>query len=126
MSLGLNQALWLVSVLHLLGVRITILDAALWHSVEPEEIRAVVEYPLDRTPLNPRLPGTRPWLYIGKFDENEPPIEVMVDLADTDEIVVFHAMMLRLSTAVAVGLDLRHPDLIDEIVHQRPERKRPR
>jgi hypothetical protein len=47
----------------------------------------------------------------------------MVDLADTDEIVVFHAMMLRLSTAVAVGLDLRHPDLIDEIVHQRLERK---
>jgi hypothetical protein len=89
-------------------VRITILDAALWHGVEPKEIRAVVEYPLDRTPLKPRLQGTRPWLYIGKFDENEPPIEVIGDLTDADGLIVFHAMMLRPSTAIAVGLHLRH------------------
>ena len=109
-----------VSVLHLLDVRVTILDAALWHSIEPDEIRAVVEYPIDRTQLQPRIAGAVPWLYIGKYDEGEPPIEVIADLANPDEVVVFHAMMLRLATALAVGLPDRHPQLIQELVGQRP------
>ncbi len=107
-------------------MRITILDAALDHGIEPEEIRAVIEYPLDRTPLAARKPGSVPVLFIGKYTDNEPPIEVVADLAGAGEAVAFHGMMLRVSTAIAVGLHLRQPELVAQIVGQRPERRRTR
>lgn len=44
-------------------------------------------------------------LLIGPANANEPWIEVIADLADAEAIVVFHAMMLRRSLVVSLGID---------------------
>lgn len=46
-----------------------------------------MSYPLLRTQLTPRLPEAVPYLFIGNFDEDQPLIEVIADLADPDEWV---------------------------------------
>lgn len=76
---------------------------------------ATMEYAEYVRQLAPRRPGSVPFLYAGRIS-NEPPIEVVADFADPDEIVVFHAMLLRRSQAVEAEIDVYHPDLFDAIV----------
>jgi hypothetical protein len=103
-------------------VRITILECAGKHGITEEEIRAVVSYPLLRTQLTPRLPEAVPYLFIGNFDEDQPLIEVIADLADPDEWVVFHAMMLRPQMISQLQLE----ELLGawDLAHQRPGEER--
>lgn len=84
-------------------MRIEILDSARRHGITDGEIRAVVTYPEYRTPIAPRLPGSRPVLSIGSAGANEPHIEVIHDAVTSDLAVVFHAMMLRPVTALQSG-----------------------
>jgi hypothetical protein len=74
-----------------------ILASARKHGITDDEIRAAIEYPLWTARVVPRLPATEPRLYIGRRVDTEPPIEVLADTSAT-ACVVFHAMMLRLST----------------------------
>jgi hypothetical protein len=78
-------------------VRIVILDSARRHGITDEEIRSAIEYPMWTARVAARIPGTAPRLYIGRQTDTEPPVEVLADTA-SGECVVFHAMMLRLST----------------------------
>ena len=78
-------------------MRIVILGSALRHGITEDEIRSVIEYPIWTARVVPRIPDTEPRLYIGRRADAEPPIEVLADTSSTDR-VVFHAMMLRLST----------------------------
>jgi len=80
-----------------LGVQITILDSARRHGITEDEVRSAIEYPLWTARVVPRIPDTEPRLYIGRQTDTEPPIEVLADISG-DKCVVFHAMMLRLST----------------------------
>jgi hypothetical protein len=105
-------------------VRITILECAKQHSVTEEEIRAVLSYPVLRIRLAPRQAGAEPHLFVGSYDENEPLLEVIADLAGEDEWIAFHAMMLRAATIRNLGLELVVDDLgLDNIARQRPERR---
>lgn len=61
------------------------MGAARRHAISDEEIR------------NTSIPDAIPRLYIGRRTDAEPPIEVLADTA-SGQCVVFHAMLLRLST----------------------------
>ncbi|MGQ4601375.1 hypothetical protein [Nocardia sp. R6R-6] len=105
-------------------MRITILKCAKRHGVMEDEIRAALSYPVLRMRIAPRQDGTDPYLFIGSYDENEPLLEVIADLVESDEWVAFHAMMLRASTIQNLGLELVVDDLdLDNIARQRPERR---
>lgn len=82
----------------------------------------MVSYPTLRMQLTPRLPEAVPYLFIGNFDTEEPLIEVIADLADPDEWVVFHAMMLR----PQMISQLRLEELLGagDLAHQRPREER--
>lgn len=80
-----------------------------------------MSYPLLRTQVTPRLPGAVPYFFIGNFDEDEPLLEVIADLADPDEWVVFHAMMLRQETIRQLQLEVLLGD--GDLAQQRPERR---
>ncbi|MBF6176196.1 hypothetical protein [Nocardia blacklockiae] len=105
-------------------MRITILECAKRHSVVEEEIRVVLSYPVLRIRIAPRRDGADPYLFIGRYDENEPLLEVIADLAGSDEWVAFHAMMLRPSTIHNLGLELVIDALdLGDTARQRPERR---
>lgn len=70
-----------------------------------------------------RRPGSDPHIFVGRFDENEPPIEVGADRLETGHWLVFHAMMLRASTAKVLRLDETHPAVVRDIASQRAERR---
>ncbi|MFI1241490.1 hypothetical protein [Nocardia salmonicida] len=107
-------------------MRIIILECAKQHSVTEDEIRAVLSYPVFRIRVAPRQVGADPYLFIGKYDENEPLFEVVADLADPEEWITFHAMMLRPSTVqnlrLETGLELV-VGYLDDIARQRPDRR---
>ncbi|MBS9535226.1 hypothetical protein KIH27_16685 [Mycobacterium sp. M1] len=86
-------------------------------------MRAVIEYPIFVSRVERRRPDSDPHIFIGRFDENEPPIEVGADRLSARHWLVFHAMMLRLSIAKELGLDRTHPELVRDIAAQRTERK---
>ena len=69
----------------------------------------VVEYPTLTVSLVPRRPDTQPTLYVGPANPNEPWLEVIADLGHPQTAIVFHAMTLRRSLVVSLGLD----ELID-------------
>ncbi|MFE3444702.1 hypothetical protein ACFXNW_16865 [Nocardia sp. NPDC059180] len=102
-------------------MRITILECARKHGITEQEIRAVVSYPLLRVQVTPRLPGAVPHLFIGNFDEGEPLLEIIADLVDPAEWVVFHAMMLRPQTIKQLQLEALLGD--GDLAQQRPERR---
>lgn len=85
-------------------MRIEVKPSALHHGIAAVELRAIVSYPEHRVGLNPRRPGSRPWLVVGAFDINEPYIEVIYDAADPNRQIVVHGMMLRASTVQVAGL----------------------
>ncbi len=78
-------------------MQILILDTARRHGITDDEIRNAIEYPMWTARVVARIPGAEPRLYIGRNADTAPPIEVLADTT-TGECVVFHAMMLRLST----------------------------
>lgn len=81
------------------------------HLITDEEVRAVIAYPALRVGLAPRRPNTAPVLFIGPAANNQPWIEVIVDLIDPDVAEVFHAMVLRSGLITRLGLDsLVDPD----------------
>ncbi|MGH3563101.1 MAG: hypothetical protein ACRDTN_15290 [Mycobacterium sp.] len=94
------------------------------HGITGDEIRAVVEYPIIVSRVEPRHPDSDPHIFVGRFDENEPPIEVGADRVDAQHWLVFHAMMLRPATAKDLGLDETHPQVVHDITGQRPEGRR--
>ncbi|MBH0776201.1 hypothetical protein [Nocardia bovistercoris] len=98
--------------------RITIVESARKHGISDDEIRAVVSYPMLRTRLTQRLPETLPYPFIGNFDQDEPPIEVIADLVDPAEWVVFHAMMLR--PQMIRQLQLEELFEFGDLAYQRP------
>ncbi|MBF6097312.1 hypothetical protein IU510_04365 [Nocardia cyriacigeorgica] len=102
-------------------MRITILECARKHGITEQEIRAVVSYPLLRVHITPRLPGAVPHLFIGNFDEDEPLLEIIADLADSAEWIVFHAMMLRPQTISQLHLEEFLGD--GDLAQQRPQRR---
>lgn len=104
-------------------MRLIILASATRHGITEEEIRAVLSYPVLRTRLTPRLPGAVPHLFIGKFDEDEPLIEVIADLADPDEWIAFHAMMLRREMIERTRLGALLADVDGDLASQRKERR---
>ncbi|UGT64511.1 hypothetical protein [Nocardia asteroides] len=104
-------------------MRLTVLASATRHGITGEEIRAVVFYPVLRTRLTPRLPGAVPHLFIGKFDEDEPLIEVIADLADPGEWIVFHAMMLRRELVEQTRLGALLAEADRDFAPQRKERR---
>ncbi|MCH9734091.1 MAG: hypothetical protein K0U78_05990 [Actinomycetia bacterium] len=100
-------------------MEISIEDSARKHGIEDWEIRATIEYPEYRIRLRPRRGGVQPHLFSGRID-NEPPIEVIANLADEQVWESFHAMLLRRSTALAAAMDQLAPGLFNAIVdHQR-------
>lgn len=105
-------------------VRITITESARRHNITDDEIRAVVSYPLLRLHLIPRREGADPYLFIGKFDEDEPLIEVIADLFDDpSDWVVFHAMMLRPQIVKNLQLEALIVGMTGDLASQRPERR---
>lgn len=64
----------------------------------------MVSFPAFRFRLIPRRLGALPYAYIGGVSY-EPLIEVFADAAPVGELVVFHAMLLRVSTVQAAGLE---------------------
>lgn len=101
-------------------VQISVIDSARQHGITDEEIRSVVSFPAFRFRLVPRRLGSLPYAYIGGVS-NEPLIEVFADSAPVGELVVFHAMLLRMSTVQAAGLEAVIP--ADRIAQrQRPQR----
>lgn len=86
------------------GRRVEIKPSALKWGVSESEIAAVVAYPMLRVTLAARMAGALPVLHIGPASENEPYLEVIVDLAPTVP-VAFHAMVLRRRLATSLGLD---------------------
>ncbi|GAA5066909.1 hypothetical protein [Nocardia callitridis] len=110
-------------------MQIAILECTRRHGVTDDEIRAVLSYPVFRIRIAPRQEGSDPYLFIGSYDEDEPLIEVIADLADPDKWIAFHAMMLRPATIqnlrLEMGLELVVNELdLDNIVRQRPERRK--
>ena len=95
---------WTIKSGYSFWVRIVILDSARRHGVGDDEIRNTIEYPLWTARVVPRIPDTEPRLYIGRRADAEPPIEVLADNA-SGECVVFHAMMLRLSTLAELDVE---------------------
>lgn len=85
-------------------MRIRIISSAYRHGITDTEIRTVVEYPAVRVALTARRPGTNPVLFIGAPADNEPDLEIIADVLDPAEIIVFHAMMLRRSIVASLGL----------------------
>lgn len=75
----------------------------------------MIEYPEYRRQLAPRLAGTNPCLFAGRID-HEPPLEVIADLTDGSELVIFHAMLLRRSQAIEAQIDEHCPDMFAAIV----------
>ncbi|WP_336819872.1 hypothetical protein [Gordonia sp. MMO-8] len=73
------------------------------HGITVTEIEIVVAYPLVRVALAARQADALPVLHIGAAGENEPHIEVIIDVAPVVP-VVFHAMMLRPSTVANNGI----------------------
>lgn len=86
-------------------VRIDINPSALRHDITITEIHTVINHPEIRYSLSPRIPNAVPVLFIGRGADNEPHIEVIADILDTDHTEAFHAMMLRPSLVAALGLD---------------------
>jgi hypothetical protein len=91
------------------------------HGITGDEIRAVVEYPIIVSRVEPRRSDSDPHIFVGRFDENEPLIEVGADRVDAEHWLVFHAMMLRASTAKELRLDETHPEVVRGMAGQRPE-----
>ncbi|MFA1705551.1 hypothetical protein ACDT10_21880 [Mycobacterium intracellulare] len=92
-------------------MEIVIRPSARAHLITDEEVRAVIAYPALRVGLAPRRPNTAPVLFIGPAANNQPWIEVIVDLIDPDVAEVFHAMVLRSGLITRLGLDsLVDPD----------------
>lgn len=87
------------------------------HGIRREEVRAVVEYPIVVSRVEQRIPGTDPFIFVGRYDENEPPIEVGAEPVTDRHWPVFHAAMLRV--AKALGLDKTYPDVVRDIANQR-------
>lgn len=77
-------------------MRITITDSARKHAITDDEIRCVIEYPILTVPIVARIAADAT-LYVGRYDDNEPLIEV-VALQDGETLVAFHAMHLTRST----------------------------
>jgi hypothetical protein len=90
---------------------IVIRSSARAHLITDDEVRAVIAYPALRVGLAPRRANTAPVLFIGPAADNQPWIEVIADLIDTNFAEVFHAMMLRSGLITRLGLDsLVDPD----------------
>lgn len=89
----------------LCGVRIVIHPAARRHGITDAEIRAVIEFPITRVILDARKAGTAPVLFIGAPGVNEPDLEVIADLVNPIEAIVFHAMVLRPKLVADVGME---------------------
>jgi hypothetical protein len=101
-------------------MRITITASAYRHRIKAWEIRSVLEYPEYARQLAPRHPWAQPWLFAGRI-RREPPLEILADLADPDDALAFHAMLLRVSTAVVVEIDKYHPELFATIADYQRE-----
>lgn len=86
------------------SVRIAILASAERHGVTADEIRTVIAYAMVTVSIAARMDGAQPQLFIGPAANNEPWIEVIADLSDPQVATVFHAMMLRRSTAATAGI----------------------
>jgi len=100
-------------------VEIRIEEAARRHGIEDWEIRAIIEYPECRIRLTPRRAGADPHLFAGRIYD-QPPLEIIANLADEDAWTAFHAMLLRRSTALEADMDRLAPGLFAAIVdHQR-------
>lgn len=84
-----------------------------------------MEHPIVRWRLTARIPGSDPFMFVGRYNDNEPAIEVGAEPVTDEHWVVFHAMMLRVGTAVDGGLDRTHPEVVKDIASQRGERKAP-
>ncbi|TXH10982.1 MAG: hypothetical protein E6R04_03255 [Spirochaetes bacterium] len=95
------------------------------HNITEEEIRSVLEFPLVRWRLTARIAGSDPFMFVGRYDDNEPPIEVGAEPVTSEHWVVFHAMMLRVGTALDGGLDRTHPEVVRDIASQRGGRRKP-
>ena len=86
-----------------MGVKIY--ASALKHGITPEEIRCVITYPLVMVPVVSRVfTDARPALYVGRFNENEPLIEVIAETSG-GTTAIFHAMLLRTATVQHIGLE---------------------
>lgn len=84
------------------------------HDITPEEMRAVMEYPLLRARMKPKY-GKIPFMFVGRYDDNEPPLEVGANYITEDWWAVFHAMLLRRSTARAMNIHVTHPGVFKDI-----------
>ena len=84
-------------------MRMEIKDSALKWGITADEIITVIAFPILRVTLAPRIPGTQPVLHIGPAADNEPYLEVIVDIAP-DVPVAFHAMVLRRKLATQLHL----------------------
>lgn len=99
-------------------MRITITPSARQHGITGDEIRTVLAYFALRISLPAKREGAVLFLHIGPASANAPYIEVLADMADEDEAVVFHAMMLRRSLVNNLGI----AELLGDITYA-PQRK---
>ncbi|GAA4676674.1 hypothetical protein GCM10023197_35630 [Gordonia humi] len=82
-----------------MGIPIRFNESAFRHGITPDEIRAVIEFPRYRSrAVSRRDPWREVYLIIGQIDR-EALIEVAAELTPEPAWEVFHAMLLRQTTA---------------------------
>lgn len=82
-----------------MGIPLRFNESALRHGITPEEIRSTVEYPRHRSrAVSRRDPWREVYLLIGQVGR-EALIEVAAELTPEPAWEVFHAMLLRQTTA---------------------------
>jgi hypothetical protein len=84
-------------------VRFEFMPHAWQHSIEGDEIRAAIEYPLLRYAITTRrFPNANTYMFVGNAADDVSWIEVAAEDEDGQTWVVFHAMMLTTKTAAEV------------------------
>lgn len=85
-------------------MRIKITESARKHAITDDEIRCVVDHPILVVPIRSRA-ALRALLYVGRYDDNEPLIEVIGELVADSNLTAFHAMYLTRGTIVLAGIE---------------------
>lgn len=75
-------------------VKVVIYASARRHGIADAEIRAVVEHPIVRYRIAPRAEPDAQLVRLIGDPEGGPLVEVVADQVGTDELHVFHAMLL--------------------------------
>ena len=82
-----------------LRVKVVIYASARRHGITGAEIRAVVEHPIVRYRLAPRVEPDAQLVRMVGDPGGGPMVEVVADRVDADELHVFHAMLLTSAVA---------------------------